>query len=321
VFFNVGQYPQATEVALEVLDLVEKLEAQLSFFRDTSDISQINRHAAQRPVEVEPGLFSILDLALRLHAETGGAFDITSGPLWEVWGFARRAGSMPDPELLAEARTRVGSSWVELDHRQRTVRFLKPGIRLNLGSIGKGYALDCCAQRLHQLGLDHFLIHGGQSSVLAAGVQASTAGDPSSTLPGSWIVGLPSPLRPDRRLGEIRLRDRALGTSGSQAQSFWHQGRRYGHILDPRTGLPAENILTTTVIAPSAMLADALSTAFYVMGPEQALAYCRARPELAAIVICPARRQGGFQVQTVGFGEDELTILTPPAPGPTPGAP
>ena len=111
VFFNVGQYPQATEVALEVLDLVEKIEAQLSFFRDTSDISQINRHAAQRPVEVEPGLFSILDLALRLHAETGGAFDITSGPLWEVWGFARRAGSMPDPELLAEARTRVGSSF------------------------------------------------------------------------------------------------------------------------------------------------------------------------------------------------------------------
>jgi thiamine biosynthesis lipoprotein len=314
VFFNAGQYPHATEVALEVLDRVEQIEAQLSFFRDTSDISYINRHAAERPVEVEPGLFSILALALQLHAETGGAFDITSAPLWEVWGFARRAGSMPDPDLLAEARTRVGSSWVELDHRRGTVRFLKPGIRLNLGSIGKGYALDCCAQLLHQSGIDHFLIHGGQSSVLAAGVQASTVAEPPSNVPGSWIVGLPSPLRPDRRLGEIRLRDRALGTSGSQAQSFWHQGRRYGHILDPRTGRPAQNILTTTAIAPSAMLADALSTAFYVMEPEQVLAYCQARPELAAIVICPARRHGGFQVQTAGFGDDELTILAAPGP-------
>jgi thiamine biosynthesis lipoprotein len=309
IFFNAGQYPRATEVALEVLDLVEKLEDELTFFRDTSRLSRINHNAARRAVDVDPGLFEILDLALRLHAETGGAFDITATPLWEVWGFARRAGAVPDADLLADAQSRVGSQWVELDRQRRTVRFLKPGIRLNLGSIGKGYALDRCAEHLRSAGIEHFLIHGGSSSVLACGAQGSTGeGSPGGT-PGSWIVGLPHPLRPERRLGELRLRDRSLGTSGSQAQSFWHQGRRYGHILDPRTGWPAQNVLTATAIASSAMLSDALSTAFYVMEPQQVLDYCRTRPELAAIVICPARRHGGFEVRSIGLGEGELVAI------------
>jgi thiamine biosynthesis lipoprotein len=309
IFFNAGQYRQATEVALEVLDLVEKLEEELSFFRDSSILSRINQTAARRAVEVEPGLFEILALALRLHAETAGAFDITATPLWEVWGFARRAGAVPDADLLANAKTRVGSQWVQLDPERRSVRFLKPGIRLNLGSIGKGYALDRCAEHLQAAGIEHFLIHGGSSSILARGVQGSLAESSSNNAPASWIVGLPHPLRPDRRLGEIRLCDRSLGTSGSQAQSFWHQGRRYGHILDPRTGWPAQNVLTATAIAPSAMLADALSTAFYVMRPEEVHEYCRGRPQLSAIVICPARRHGGFEVQTIGLGQGELLVF------------
>jgi thiamine biosynthesis lipoprotein len=313
IFFNAGQYAEATEVALEVLDFVEQLEAQLTFFRDTSHLSWINQNAGQRAVEVDPGLFEILDLALRVHAETAGAFDITATPLWEVWGFARRSGALPDADLLADAKTRVGSQWVELDRQRHTVRFLKPGIRLNLGSVGKGYALDRCAEHLHSAGIEHFLIHGGGSSVLACGAQGSTGADSATGVPASWIVGLPHPLRPERRLGEIRLCDRALGTSGSQAQSFWHQGRRYGHILDPRTGWPAQNVLTATAIAPTALLADALSTAFYVMGPQQALDYCRERPELAAIIIAPARRRGGFEVHSIGLGPSDAVMF--PAAG------
>jgi thiamine biosynthesis lipoprotein len=100
----------------------------------------------------------------------------------------------------------------------------------------------------------------------------------------------------DRRLGEIWLKDRALGTSGAQFQSFRHRGRRYGHILDPRTGWPAEGVLSATVLAPTAALADALSTACYVLGPQAALAYCREQPELAAVIVCPGRGGGGLEI-------------------------
>ena len=259
-------------------------------------------------MEVEPGLFGLLELALRLSAETGGALDITSTPLWEAWGFARRQGAIPREEQLAEARQLVGSHLVQLDPQQRTVRLLKPGVRLNLGSIGKGYALDRCVQALAESGIGHFLIHGGQSSVIARGMRGiAPAG--ATTAEAGWVVGLRHPLRIDRRVGEIRLRNRALGTSGGQFQSFWHGGRRYGHILDPRTGRPAENALSVTVAAPTALEADALSTAFYVMPPDAVLDHCRSKPELGVVLFCRARRRGGFEIRTCGFADGELIFV------------
>ena len=113
----------------------------------------------------------------------------------------------------------------------------------------------------------------------------------------------------DRRLAEIRLCDRALATSGSGVQFFRHRGRRLGHILDPRTGQPAEGVLSTTVLAPTAAMADALATALYVMGAEGTRQYCRSRPEIAAVIVCPARRAGGIEVQSIGLGEDDWKPL------------
>jgi len=308
VCLNAGQYPQGTEQTLEALDLVNALEERLSFFRPDSELSRVNRQAAFAPVQVEPDLFALLELALRLSVETGGAADITATPLWEAWGFARRAGAVPTEAQIAEALELVGSRLVHLDAENRTVRFATPGVSLNLGSMGKGYALDRCAEKLQAAGIEHFLMHGGASSVLARGHRGVHRGEASTPGPG-WTIGLPHPLRRGRRLGEIRLDDRALGTSGAQAQSFWHEGRRYGHILDPRTGRPAQNVLSATVVAPSAVLADALSTAFYVMEPDAALDYCRARPELGVVLLCPARRRGGVEIKTAGLGEDDLRLF------------
>jgi thiamine biosynthesis lipoprotein len=292
------QYGRGAEAALEALDQVEQLEAQLSVFRAASEVSRINRTAAEQPVEVEPRLFALLELAMRLHGATGGAYDITAGPLWEAWGFARRKAAIPSAEQLAEARARVGGHLVELDSRRRTVRFVRPGITLNLGSIGKGYAVDCCAQRLLEGGLNDFLIHGGRSSVLAHG------GNTAAAQAAGWLVGLRDPLRFDRRVGQLRLADRALGTSGAQFQSFRQQGRRYGHILDPRTGWPAEGVLSATALAPSAAWADGLSTAFYVLGPEGAWAYCREHPEVAALLIVPGQGPDGWVLHTAGTAPD-----------------
>ena len=310
VLLNAGQYPGSTEAALEALDLVDELEAQLSVFLPSSEISRLNQTAADGPVEVEPRLFALIELCQQLFVETGGAFDVTSAPLWQAWGFARRSGALPDDEELAEARKKVGGHLVQIDAESVSVGFRRAGVELNLGGIGKGFALDRCAEVLADSGTVDFLLHGGQSSVLAMGSRSSTPAA-SQTISAGWVVGLRHPMRPRIRLAEIRLRDRALSTSGSGTQFFRHEGRRYGHILDPRTGQPAEAVLSATVIAPRAAVADALSTAFYVMGAEASLAYCQNHPELAAIIVCPSAGGAGFELHTAGFEPDELRILNP----------
>ena len=310
---NAGQYENQTETALDVLDLVESLEDQMSVFRDTSQISRINREAATRPVTVDEWLFDLLERALDLHDRTEGAFDITSAPLWRVWGFARRQGAVPDEKQLALALESVGSRFVKLDRRAKTVRFLKSGVEINLGSIGKGYALDRCDRMLTDAGIDDFLLHGGQSSVLARGSRLA-GNDPSSEeSPAGWTVGIGHPLRPGRRLAEIRLENRALATSGSAAQFFRHKGRRLGHVLDPRTGQPAQGVLSVTVLGSSAASTDALATAFFVLGPDRALEYCSTRPELAAIFVSPAAQGPGVRISSTGLQEDDLRILDPHA--------
>jgi FAD:protein FMN transferase len=290
VCFPADLYPQGVQTAMDALDVVEELESQLSFFRPDSEISNINRRAADGPVEVESWLFELLALAMRLYEESEGAYDITATPLWEAWGFAQRAGRVPAEEQLAEARRNVGSHLIELDAARSTIRFLRRGVRISLGSIGKGCALDRCAERLALSGMGDFLLHGDQSSVLAHGP--------------AWQVGVRSPEPPERRLGVVRLCDRALGTSGIQFQSFRHECRRYGHLLDPRTGRPAEGVLSTTVLAPTATLADALSTALFVMGPQKALDYCRSHAEIGAIVVCPGSYNGDVEVRAAGLADD-----------------
>ena len=181
------------------------------------------------------------------------------------------------------------------------LRFLQAGIEINLGSIGKGYALDRAGELLAECGVDDYLLHGGNSSVLARGAHAELGAD------GGWSVGVRDPLHPARRLGQLRVRDRALATSGSGTQFFVHHGKRYGHMLDPRTGQPAEGVLSATVLAPTAAEADALSTAFYVMGPEQTAAYCDQHPEIAALMFCPGTRA---RWRVIRFGMPSKTGAT-----------
>lgn len=304
---NAGQYEHGTEAALSALDLVESLEGQLSFFRPSSEISRINRTAFAKPVEVEPRLFGVLQQALQIYQETGGAYDITATPLWDVWGFSRRAGRLPTDDELAEARQHVGGDLVELDPEQRTVHLKEFGVRISLGSIGKGYALDRCAELMEEAGIGDYLFHGGQSSVLARGTRAGTPIPPEQEV-GGWSVAIPHPLRPEQQLAEIQLKNRALATSGPGVQFFRHKGRRYGHILDPRTGWPVDSMLLVTVLAPTAALADALSTAFFVMGPAATREYCQTRPEIATILLSTASGGAEVEMTAIGLREGELRI-------------
>jgi thiamine biosynthesis lipoprotein len=298
-FLNAGQYPRAAEAAVAAFDLVDHLEDQLSVYREHSEISQLNRSAAGGSVAVEPRVFALLEQAVRIFHETEGAYDITAAPLSNVWGFTRRAGSIPTPDTLAAALERVGSEHLELDSGSSSVRFRKVGIEINLGSIGKGFALDRCAELFLAEGVHDFLLHGGHSSVLARGANASLGPEQG------WSVGVRNPLHPDRRLGQLSLRGRALATSGSGTQFFMHHDRRYGHILDPKSGWPADGVLSATVLAPTAAEADALSTAFYVMGPQRAREYCAGHPQFAALLVCPGVREGGLEQHLIGLDEHE----------------
>ncbi|NLX53787.1 MAG: FAD:protein FMN transferase [Planctomycetaceae bacterium] len=311
VYLNAGQHAGAVEAANEALDLVQHLEDQLSVFRPESDVSAINRQAGDRPCRVESRLFALLCRCADWNQATGGAYDITAAPLVKIWGFHTRSGRFPTADEVHEAMQRSGSRHLTLDRDQQTVRFDRPGMELNLGSVGKGYALDRCAEVLSAAGVQDFLIHGGHSSILAHGAR-----DPDGVLPG-WSIALRHPLRAERRLAELQVCSGGVGTSGSGQQFFYHRGRRYGHVLDPRSGRPAEGVLSATVLAPDAAEADALSTAFFVLGVDATRAYCEARQDLGVVFVLPGTRAGTVAIETIHVTE-QLRILDEGAVDETP---
>lgn len=280
-----------THAAGEALDEVDRLEDQMTVYRDDSELAALNRTAFDRPVPVERRLFELLERAVQLNRETEGAFDITASPLVRCWGFFQRKGRVPSESELQEALSRVGSEHLELNAADCSVRFRRPGMEINLGSIGKGYALDRASAVLGQHGLENFAFHGGRSSALARGNRDGDRG---------WSVGISNPLFLRNRLAVVRLQNAALGTSGSGEQFFRSAGRRYGHILDPRTGRPAEGVLSVTAVAPSAAEADALATAFFVLGVEKTAEYCDNHPGVGALVI--PQPKGGSRLEIIRLG-------------------
>jgi thiamine biosynthesis lipoprotein len=262
-------------IAADALDEIDRLESQLTVFRDDSEVSLINQRAAFEPVVVEEALFDLLIKSQLLHRETEGAFDITSGPLTRCWGFLKREGRIPSAIEVVRARTNVGSDKFLLDAATRTIRYTQEGVEINLGSIGKGFALDQIAVSLRSQ-MRSALLNAGASSMLAIGDGARGEG---------WIVGLRHPRSKLKRLGVLHLTDCALATSGSEEQFFEHGGRRYGHIIDPRTGWPAKSVTSVSVVTDSAAFSDALATAFYVGGRELAERYCASHPEVMAVML------------------------------------
>ena len=296
VVFNAGEVLDATELGLAALDLVDAIEDRITVYRDSSELARLNATAPQGWQPVAADLVALLAHARSLHARTAGGFDPAAGSLVRAWGFLRRQGRTPDAPTLAAARAAAGMEHVEIDEVSGRVRFTRPGLELNLGAIGKGWALDAVIGMLTAAGVVSVLVHGGSSSVRAIGVQGPA-------LPGrrGWRVGIRHPLRPGRRLATVTLVDAALGTSGSGTQFFVDRGRRLGHILDPRSGLPAEGVLSSTVIAPRAADADALSTALYALGPAGLERIAPAGGDCAAVLVVPARNSANVRVLTANL--------------------
>jgi thiamine biosynthesis lipoprotein len=280
-------------IASEALDLIDELEAQLTVYRDDSEISLINQRATHVEVEVEPRLFDLLQQCESLTAQTWGAFDVTAGPLIKAWGFFLRQGRVPTPLERQEAINCVGMRHVELNTDRRTVRFRRDGVELNFGSIGKGHALDRAAELIQERGMRSALLHAGGSSVRVIGERP---------------VGIRHPWNEEQRIAVVQLRDRALGTSAATYQHFEYNRRKLGHLLDPRTGRPAEGIASATALAPTAAEADALATAFYILGVEKTRLYCAARPDVGAVLL----PDGIDEPVVIGLDSDDLTLPLAP---------
>jgi thiamine biosynthesis lipoprotein len=299
-----GAQPASLRAAAEeALTEVERIEAQLSLFRPGSEIARVNALAAYEPVRVSPEVFSLLAHAQRLTAETGGAFDITLAPLLRCWGLlGRNDGRLPSADELAAARALCGMSLVELNRAQLTVHFAREGVMLDLGAIGKGYAVEQAADILREAGVTSALIHGGTSTVYAIGTPPEAEAwkiaveNPHACQPLTRPVGHPLPIRWGEGRGEgqaeqlnpppitIPLRDESLSVSAVAGKCFVAEGRTHGHVIDPRTGRPAAHAQLAAVVLPSGTETDALSTALLVMGPEGFNTLTALRPEMRALV-------------------------------------
>ena len=239
----------------EALAEIARLGVRLSAFAPVSDVSWINSYAGQRRVKVEPHLFALLQRCVELSDATEGAFDITVGPLMQAWNFVGGDGARPAAGALADARARVGARHLDLDRASSTIRFARPGMRIDLGAAGKGYAIDRAVAILRGHGVDAALLHGGTSSVHAVG--GPIAGD-------GWRVAW-NPAPGDGRV--FTLCDGALAVSAVHGKSFRDEGAEYGHVIDPRSGTPTRAARSAVVTGPASLESDALSTALLVLGP------------------------------------------------------
>jgi FAD:protein FMN transferase len=266
--------------AEEALDEVQRIESKLSLYQSDSEIAHLNARAAHEPVRVSTEVFRLLEWIKRLSAETSGAFDVTIGPLMRAWGFVGDTGHLPDPEQLEQARQCVGMHLVELDGANMSVRFSRPGVMLDMGAVGKGYAIEKAAEILREAGVTSALIHGGTSTSYAIGAPPDQS---------AWNVAIDHPT-PDsagkpRVLAVVPLVDSALSVSAVSGKSFSSGEITYGHVIDPRTGNPANQALLAAVGLASATESDALSTALLTLGIEQHDLICGLRPEIRTLVV------------------------------------
>lgn len=259
---------------------VERLNNLFSTWIDTSALAMLNRKAGEGWTEAAPEILSVLRVALEYSAASHGAFDITAGPLVRLWGFfARVERRPPNPEDIARTLTRIGSEKLDIDFANGRIRFDIPGMEIDLGAIAKGYAVDRARDVLRSKGIGAALVNlGGNISFF---------GLPKGR--DSWSIAVRDPRSREGLLGTLNLGNnfayRGIASSGQYERFFEYEGRRYGHIIDPRSGYPVEGILGTTIIAPDATRADALSTTTFVLGPDHAVEFVRELEDVLAIIV------------------------------------
>jgi len=279
---------------------VAALERSLSAWSPDSELTTVVREAATKPVRLSEDLFAALSLGVEWHRRTRGAFDITVSPLLKLWRTCGRENRLPGPEELAAARGRLGVNKIELNASARTVRFAKEGLRVDLGGLGKGYVADEVVKLLRQRGVNSALV-AIAGDIYAMGRRPD--GKP-------WRIGVQDPRRadaPTALLTTLDISDRAVSTSGNYQRFVEIQGRRYSHIVDPRTGLSAERVPSVTVIGPNTVTTDILGTALSVLGVKDGLALVEAMPGVEVMFVTFDLENRPHLVRSSGFSRYEAT--------------
>ena len=256
----------------QVLDEYRSVDARMSTYRDTSEISAVNAAAALAPVTVDPELFALLERALQLSELSGGAFDITYESVGYLYDF--RARQYPSEQEIAARLGQIDYRLVRLDPAERSVFFAEPGMRINLGGIAKGHAVEQAAALLKRSGIRNALLNaGGDTRVIG-----DRRGQP-------WIVGIRHPRVAGEVVTRLPLADEAISTSGDYERFFEQDGRRFHHILNPSTGQPTQGVLSATVIGPDATMTDGLSTTVFVLGARAGLELIEGLADYEAVVV------------------------------------
>jgi len=240
------------------LDEAHRLDELLSNYQPGSEWSQVNQHAAEKPMKISPELFQLLSACLDYSRQSEGAFDITVGPLMKVWGFYKGTGHLPHRPEVEAAMARVGYRHVHLDSQAGTVWFDRAGVELDPGGIGKGYAVDRMVDVLKQYGVTTALVAGSASSIYGMGAPPGH--------PEGWAIDIRDPWKHSKTVAEVFLKDMSLSTSGSYEKFFRAEGRIYAHIMDPRTGYPAQGTVSVSVVAPRTIDSEAWAKPYFVNG-------------------------------------------------------
>ncbi|MFZ2987057.1 FAD:protein FMN transferase [Ideonella sp.] len=265
--------PAEARAALDaVMAEMQRIDHAMSPHRPDSELSRINRDAAERPVPLSPEMARLIDRALHFSALTDGAFDISFAAAGQLYDY--RAGLAPDDAALREACRVIGWRGLLRDTRAGTLRFAEPGMRIDLGGFAKGHAVDRCIALLQTRGIRHAMVAaGGDSRVM--GVRD---GRP-------WTVAIADPRQPGAVVAVLPLLDVSISTSGDYERYFERDGLRHHHLLDPRTGRSPRAVHSVTLLAPDGLTSEALSKAVFVLGAERGLALIEAQTDVDAVIV------------------------------------
>ena len=263
------------QAANESFAEARRLDRELSNYKPDSELTLVNQQAANHRVKITPELFDLLTACADYSRQSSGAFDITIGPLMKVWGFYNHAGAVPPTGELAKARSQVGYRHVHLYTKTKTVSFDRTGVELDLGGIGKGYAVDQMVEILKRKGIDTALVSASRSSIYGLGAPP--------TEPRGWPVTIDSSPYTNSPPFIVYLRNLSLSTSGIDQKFFRAHGRIYGHIMDPRTGHPARGSALVSVIAPRTIDSETWTKPIFINGTVWAATNV---PKLFRVLFC-----------------------------------
>ena len=262
----------------EAADEVRRIDRMLSNYNPSSEWSEVNRLASQRPVRVSTELFELLSACSEYSRASEGAFDITVGPLMKIWGFYKGSGRLPHRAEIRGAMARVGYRNIVLDRAAYAVRFAKSGVEMDPGGIGKGYAVDRMVEVLKKSGIGTAFVSGSSSSIYALGAPPSE--------PRGWKVSIKNPRNSRETMQDLYLKNESMSTSGNYEKFFLAGGRMYSHIMDPRTGWPSEGVLQVSVVAPRTLDSEAWTKPYYINGRQWAASH---KPKQFRVFLCEGK--------------------------------